>query len=124
VYFESILWYFEAILLYLATMLPSGCIENRYSKGKEQVVINVHLKKQTSLLLGYHLRLFLLNLGVLVFYHFSMFFPFISAFWLGGRGKTTSTELCCDQVNHGPWPAVIATHNCTQNLGKGFGVEP
>ena len=32
-------------------MFASGCIENQYSKGKEKVVIHVHLKSATSLLL-------------------------------------------------------------------------
>ena len=33
----SITLYFESVLLYFATILASGCIENEYSKGKEKV---------------------------------------------------------------------------------------
>ena len=51
-YFESALLYFESILLYFATTLASGCIENQYSKGKENMVINVHLKNANLLAVG------------------------------------------------------------------------
>ena len=44
--------YFKSILLYFATMLASGCIENQYSQGEEKVVINAHFKHANLLAVG------------------------------------------------------------------------
>ena len=43
---------FESILVYFATMLASGCIDNQYSKGKEKVVINIHFKDANLFVVG------------------------------------------------------------------------
>ena len=44
-------------------MLASGCIDNQYIKGKEEVVINIHFK-DALFCWGYHLRLFFNNVEV------------------------------------------------------------
>ena len=56
-YFESIPLYSESILLYFARMLASGCIDNQYIKGKENLVINIHFR-DALFCWGYHLGLF------------------------------------------------------------------
>jgi len=58
--------FFESILLYFATLLASGCVDNQYVKGKEKVVINIHFKDALCCW-GYHLRLFFLKKDLFIY---------------------------------------------------------
>jgi len=54
--------------MYFAAMLASGCIENQYRKGKEQVVINVHFKKKNLIAVGDTTYAYLVNKYVYVYF--------------------------------------------------------
>ena len=54
--------------MYFAAMLASGCIENQYRKGKEQVVINVHFKKTNLIAVGDTTYAYLVNKYVYVYF--------------------------------------------------------